>query len=59
MPAHFLGVNISRLSKVKSEIKNYKNKKGHIIRVSQTAIILKVPIDKLIKKFVEKGHAKK
>lgn len=28
-PVYFLSINVSRLTKVKSEIKNCKNKKGH------------------------------
>lgn len=57
--ASFLGVNIDRISAVKSEIKNYRNKRGHMQRISQTATVLKVPISKLLNKLIKKGHAKK
>ena len=58
-PASFLGTNISKILAVKSEIKNFKNKRGHMQRISQTATLLKAPISKLLDKLIEKGLAKK
>jgi hypothetical protein len=53
--AKFLGVDISRVSNVKGEIKSFKNTLGHSQRIPTTSTILNAPIKKLISVLVERG----
>lgn len=52
--AKFLGVEISRTSSVKGEIKSFRNSLGHKQRIPTTATILNAPIKKLLEKLVER-----
>lgn len=55
--AKFLGVYISRLSSSKNQMKNYRSKFNHFVRISSTATILTAPIKELIMKFIAKDLA--
>ena len=58
-PATFLGTNITRVKAMKNQIKNYKNRKGHKVRISSTATRMTAPIHAIIEKMIAKKIAEK
>jgi len=58
-PAVFLGTNITRIKPINNQIKNYKNKQGHSVRIPATATRMTAPINILIQKMIDKGIAEK
>lgn len=58
-PAVFLGTNITRVKPINNQIKNYKNKQGHRVRIPDTATRMTAPVDILIQKMIDKGIAEK